>query len=69
MINNETKIYKNTSRLNNEILKHRLGCIPVHIKPDQPLDELIVEIQKQNNTAEIQYVTSQDFRIKNIKTE
>ena len=25
-------IHKNTSRLNNEILKQRLACIPIHIK-------------------------------------
>ena len=31
---NQATIYINTSRLNNEILKQRLGCIPIHIKDD-----------------------------------
>ena len=38
----------NTSRLNNEILKQRLGCIPIHIDDlNMPLDNYIME--KNNN--------------------
>ena len=29
---NRATIYKNTTRLNNEIIKQRLGCIPIHVK-------------------------------------
>ena len=29
---NKANIISNTSRLNNEILKQRLSCIPIHIK-------------------------------------
>ena len=28
-------IIKNTSQLNNEIIKHRLSCIPIHLNPDE----------------------------------
>lgn len=29
---NKAIIYSNTSRLNNEILKQRLSCVPIHIR-------------------------------------
>ena len=29
--NNKSIFYQNTTRLNNEILKQRLSCIPIHI--------------------------------------
>ena len=66
---NQATFEINTTRLNNEILKQRLGCIPIHITDiDAPLDDLIVEISKKNETNAIQYITSGDFRIKNMKT-
>ena len=43
---NENKIYieKNTSRHNNEILKQRLGCIPIHIDDiDFPYEDYQIE--------------------------
>jgi len=65
---NQATIYINTSRLNNEILKQRLGCIPIHIKDDDfPIQDYIVEIEKKNNTDSIQSITTKDFKIKNIK--
>ena len=59
-------IHKNTSRLNNEILKQRLACIPIHISDQSlPIDELEVEINVQNTHDVTIYVTTQDFKIKN----
>lgn len=59
-------IHKNTSRLNNEILKQRLACIPIHIRDHSlPIDELEVEINVQNTHDVTIYVTTQDFKIKN----
>ena len=67
---NQATIYKNTTRLNNEILKQRLGCIPIHIKDaDFPIQDYIVEIEKKNNTDSIQLITTKDFKIKNITLE
>ena len=45
---NRAEFITNTSRFNNEILKQRLGCIPIHI-PDltMPYNELLVEIHKK----------------------
>jgi len=59
-------IHKNTSRLNNEILKQRLACIPIHISDQSlPIDELEVEVDVQNTHNVTIYVTTQDFKIKN----
>ena len=43
--NNDINIHKNTTRLNNEILKQRISCIPIHkIKPSDTYDKLVFEI-------------------------
>ena len=33
---NRVNITTNTTRLNNEILKQRMGCIPIHLKANDP---------------------------------
>ena len=59
---------KNTTRLNNEILKQRLGCIPIFINNlDIPLEDYVVEIHKVNEGTSIEFITTEDFKIKNIK--
>ncbi len=67
---NKADFITNTSRFNNEILKQRLGCIPIHI-PDlkMPYNELLVEIHKKNDTNEMMYLTTRDFKVKNISSE
>lgn len=66
---NKADILVNTTRFNNEILKQRLSCIPIHIEDlTIPLDQYVVEISKKNETDTIQYVTTEDFKVKNIKT-
>jgi DNA-directed RNA polymerase subunit L len=67
---NKCTIDINTTRLNNELLKQRLSCIPIHIKEnDFPYKDYVVEADVQNNTDTIIYVTTKDFRIKNTKTD
>ena len=64
---NKATIHKNTTRLNNEILKQRLGCIPIHIQDlETPLQDLEVVIQKKNKSNAIEFVTTKDFRIRNV---
>ena len=64
---NRANIEINTSRLNNEILKQRLSCIPIHIKDmEMPLQNYIMELDVQNQTDTIMYVTTEHFKIKNI---
>ena len=65
---NKATIIRNTSRLNNEIIKHRLSCIPIHASVDVPLENYLVEINVENNTDRIIYVTTKDFQVKNVVT-
>ena len=66
----KAKIQVNTTRMNNELIKQRLSCIPIHIQQtDFPIDDYEVEINKKNESDTIQYVTTEDFRIKDIKTD
>jgi hypothetical protein len=67
---NQVKIEKNTGRLHNEILKHRLSCIPVHVggtmKDMQEFcDTYILEIDCDNETDELQFVTTENFQLRN----
>jgi ribosomal protein L11 len=63
-------ISKNTSRFNNEIIKQRLGCIPVHISDmATPVDQYIVELDVINDTQECIIVTTEHLKIKNMKNE
>jgi DNA-directed RNA polymerase II subunit RPB3 len=69
---NESKvdIVTNTTRLNNEIIKQRIGCIPIHITDvDFPYEEYVVEVDKKNDTDTIQVLTTADFKMKNISTD
>ena len=66
---NKMNITKNTSRLNNEILKQRLSCIPIYISdPDIQIKDYLLEVDVENLTDTIMYVTSEDFKIKNVTT-
>lgn len=67
---NTCKVEKNTSQFNNEIIKQRLGCIPIHIDDlNMPLDNYIMEVDEENDSDTIRLVTTKDFKIKNITTE
>jgi hypothetical protein len=90
---NKAIIYENTSRLNNEIIKQRLSCIPIFIPVlDDSLNNLekekekekenhlsegatietlsnyLLELEVNNDSDIIMYATTEDFKIKNIKT-
>lgn len=59
----------NTSRLNNELIKQRLSCIPIHISDvDFPFQNYILEVDKKNESDMIQFVTTEDFKIKDINS-
>ena len=65
---NKATITANTSRLNNEIIKQRLSCIPIHIKDidDFPLKNLQLEVNVENITDTIIFVTTEDFEIRDL---
>ena len=67
---NEANILVNTSRLNNEIIKQRLSCIPIFIKDikEFPLDKYYIEVKVENISNSLMYVTTEDFVIKDIAT-
>lgn len=66
------QIFTNTTSLNNEILKQRLSCIPVHIKlneiDEESLNNLVVEVNKTNTSDNIEYITTEDFKIIDLTT-
>lgn len=67
---NQCKIIQNTTSFNNEIIKQRLGCIPIHITDlDIPLENYLLVVDAKNMTDTIHYVTTKDFKIKNITTD
>ena len=66
---NQSSFYKNTGRLHNEILKQRLDCIPVNIKDTSVLSNLMIELEMTNETDMLMYLTTRDFKIKNISTD
>ena len=68
---NDANILINTSRLNNEIIKQRLSCIPVHIKSIEefPINKYYIEVKVQNISNSLMFVTTEDFVIKDIATD
>ena len=67
---NKANIMINTSRLNNEIIKQRLSCIPICIKDlDINLSNYVLEIDVENKTDTMIMVTTKDFKIKNLTTD
>jgi len=67
----KANIITNTSRLNNEILKQRLSCIPIHIPNFEEINlkNYLLEVNVENTTDTTMYVTTQDFKIKNLITD
>lgn len=63
---NKCNILVNTTRLHNEILKHRLSCIPIHITELELLpDKYVLEVDMKNDTDRMIYVTTEHFKIRN----
>jgi DNA-directed RNA polymerase subunit L/predicted lipoprotein len=66
---NKVEFLTNTTRFNNEILKQRISAVPVYIKDvdEFPTNDYEFIINKSNQTANIEFVTSEDFTIKDTK--
>lgn len=66
---NQCEIETNTTRFHNEIIKQRLSSIPIHMKELSVLPgnyELIIDVS--NDSDDISYITTENFRIKSIAT-
>jgi DNA-directed RNA polymerase subunit L len=58
----------NTTRMNNELLKQRLSCIPIYADIDFPIKDYLLVVDKQNKTNTVEYVTTADFTVVDLKT-
>lgn len=69
---NDAMISVNTSRLNNEIVKQRLSCIPIHIdyleNGKSSMENYVLELDVENKTDTTMIVTTKDFKILNTLT-
>jgi DNA-directed RNA polymerase subunit L len=65
---NKCAIQINTGRLHNELVKHRLSCIPVHITDDAEMESFpekyILVVDVKNDTDVMRIVTTEDFKIR-----
>ena len=60
----------NTTRQNNEIIKHRLRCLPIHtLTPADNLADYEVVVQVENPTTETMWVTTEHFRVRDKRTK
>ena len=68
-IQSKMEITSNTTRLNNELIKQRMSCIPVYISDTSfPIDNYELEIEKRNDGDIIEYVTTQDIKIRDLQS-
>lgn len=66
---NSINIEHNTTMFNNEILKQRLGCIPVHVGDlNDSVKDLHVVIDRENLSNSMEYITTKDFKLVDKKT-
>jgi len=60
----------NTTRMNNELIKQRLTCVPIYINDlEFPINNYLVEVDVKNDTETIKYITTEDFKIKDINSD
>lgn len=64
LLGSEAQFEHNTTRLNNEILKQRLDCIPPHLEAASfPIEDHEVLLDVVNETGATKLITSGDFQI------
>lgn len=69
---NRANFTVNTTRFHNELLKQRLGCIPIHYVHtiegfENDYKKYVVEVDVKNESDTIRYVTTEDFKVKRAK--
>lgn len=63
-----SKIEINTSRFTNEIIQHRISAIPIHSTDHKKMQDYVLELDKQNTSDDVLYVTTADFKLKHKET-
>lgn len=68
---NNVNILINKTRMNNELLKQRISSIPIHINNinEFPYEDYEVELDMNNDTNSMVFVTTENFKIRNIATK
>lgn len=69
---NKINILKNTTRFNNEIMKQRIGCLPVHIPVENEeaiYYKFILNVKNDREDNTTMYVTTKDFQIIDTRTD
>jgi DNA-directed RNA polymerase subunit L len=62
---NDINIVKNTGRINNEIIKQRISCVPVHLKDmSSRLSNYELILHKQNDKMHPIYVYTSEFKLR-----
>ena len=67
IIEDECVITKNTSRMHNEIIKHRLSCVPVYVDErdiDNFVDKYELFVDLENTTDANIFVTTEHFQVR-----
>ena len=63
-------ITTNTTRMNNELIKQRLRCIPIYgLTESDNLGDYEMSVNLENNTNETIYVTTENFRVYDKRTK
>ena len=69
---NNIEISKNTTKFNNEYLKHRLSCIPICNSDQSSFDNYVknyvIELDETNDGVEKRYITTEHLKVKNVNT-
>jgi len=69
---NNISITKNNTKFNNEYLKHRISCVPIHVNDEKEFEnikniyEIRVSVVNKENVSI--YVTTKDFKLFNKET-
>ena len=64
---------KNNTKFNNEYLKHRISCVPIHVNDDRDFQNIKnnyeVRVSVVNTENQSIYVTTRDFKLFNKETD
>jgi len=70
---NKIQIKKNNTKFNNEYLKHRISCVPIHIEDETEFENIKnnyeIRVNVVNSENKTQYVTTKDFKLFNKQTD
>jgi DNA-directed RNA polymerase subunit L len=66
---NRLNIQINTSRMNNELIKQRMSCVPIHVTDvSTPIENYEIIVDMKNDGDIIEYVTTKEITIKDTQT-